>query len=376
MNSRRLNAGLPRLSSSRQFSLFAGGVLSALAAVLLSDWLRPKTPPAAFESPHYPPGYPLPSSENIQIKSEFTSSVSFRFKQPNWVAERRIAQGDEALGDRKKSEFLEDRTVPEIFRSRNGDYWDSGWSRGHLAPAGAHKTNQQVMDETFVLSSNIVPQDLSMNGADWLRLENLVDWLVKKKKDIFVVSGPLWIPEVPGPMTVTYPVIGETQIPVPTHLFKIVMQSEPTILGKKEAVAIFVMPNRPIPDERPLTSYQVELEHVEKASGLDFSAFRNKPDLCLIEKCNGGRSGDRVNSWRLYGDVQEAKGVKELRALVKKGVDRGFLTESNFLLIKIMVEKAKKFGLRALEDLFDDEKYRAACLEGEKILRRKNGRSH
>lgn len=57
--------------------------------------------------------------------------------------------------------------MPSIFRADDEDYLRSGYSRGHLAAASNHKSSQEDMASTFVLSANIVPQELSMNGCDW-----------------------------------------------------------------------------------------------------------------------------------------------------------------------------------------------------------------
>lgn len=43
---------------------------------------------------------------------------------------------------RKKSDFKSDPKIEDIFTSNNGDYWNSGWSRGHMAPAGDNKHDQ------------------------------------------------------------------------------------------------------------------------------------------------------------------------------------------------------------------------------------------
>ena len=55
-----------------------------------------------------------------------------------------------------------DPTLPSAFNASNDDYWDSGWSRGHMAAAGNYKHCQKSMDDTFFLT-NIVPQDINNN---------------------------------------------------------------------------------------------------------------------------------------------------------------------------------------------------------------------
>ena len=68
-------------------------------------------------------------------------------KTPIWVAEH-ITKDHVApegpTANRKKSKFRPDDRVPENLSPSNDDYWNSGWSRGHMAPAGNNKHNQDV----------------------------------------------------------------------------------------------------------------------------------------------------------------------------------------------------------------------------------------
>ena len=167
--------------------------------------------------------YGLPSDEHVVVRQGFASSLSYRLRIPNWVAEHYTTTDADGAGvDRKHSRFGSDEAVPEIFRATNADYRGSNLSRGHMAPAGAHKQSQECLNETFLLSDNIVPQELSNNGSDWLRLERWSKALVKPKKaaggeegarftDVYVVSGPLFLPETASPTgsideAATYPV--------------------------------------------------------------------------------------------------------------------------------------------------------------------------
>jgi hypothetical protein len=59
--------------------------------------------------------------------------------------------------NRKLARFSPDPSLPREISASNDDFWDSGWSRGHMAPAGNNKHCQQAMNDTFYLS-NIVPQ--------------------------------------------------------------------------------------------------------------------------------------------------------------------------------------------------------------------------
>ena len=60
-------------------------------------------------------------------------------KVPLWVAEHLTKEKFTARNmhvDRSKSSFQPDPNIPEIFQAKNEDYFNSGWSRGHMVPAG------------------------------------------------------------------------------------------------------------------------------------------------------------------------------------------------------------------------------------------------
>jgi len=62
------------------------------------------------------------------------------------------------------------------------------------------------MNETFYLS-NIVPQDLDNNANFWYRLEAYCRSLAKRYSDVYIVSGPLYLPkEEDGKKIVKYEV--------------------------------------------------------------------------------------------------------------------------------------------------------------------------
>lgn len=82
-----------------------------------------------------------------------------------------------------------------IFRATNKDYKRSGFDRGHLAAAGNHKANQELIKQTFVLS-NIAPQvGKGFNRDAWNNLEKYVRKKAKNNKNVYVCSGPLFLPK-------------------------------------------------------------------------------------------------------------------------------------------------------------------------------------
>lgn len=48
--------------------------------------------------------------------------------------------------DRKHCRFKPDPGVPELFTAHNEDYLRSGWSRGHMAPAGDNKISEVLLN--------------------------------------------------------------------------------------------------------------------------------------------------------------------------------------------------------------------------------------
>ena len=86
-------------------------------------------------------------------------------KIPAWVAEV-ITEDmvDSTVANRKRSTFQPDPEVLTCHSATNDDYRGSGWSRGHMAPAGNYKSCQKSMDDTFFLT-NILPQDIDNNSG-------------------------------------------------------------------------------------------------------------------------------------------------------------------------------------------------------------------
>lgn len=208
---------------------------------------------------------------------------------PRWVAEHLSDQRLLGKAERKHCKFKPDPNIPEVFTARNEDYLRSGWSRGHMAPAGDNKISEQAMAETFYLS-NIVPQNYENNAGFWNRLEMFCRDLTQKFGDVWIVSGPLHLPQVDenGKKTVSYQLIGEDDVAVPTHLYKVVLvqkESSEDLL----ALGAFVVPNVPIGFDRHLTEFQVSLSDLERMSGLTFFPKMEKAkalkNLCEVDSC-------------------------------------------------------------------------------------------
>lgn len=225
----------------------------------------------------------FPSLDNIRSFDDYILSYDKKTRTASWVFEHltpdHVKNNDEV--DRSKSDFKADESIHHFFRADNSDYKRSGYDRGHLAAAGNHKKSQRHLDQTFFLS-NMSPQvGKGFNRDSWNRLERHVRKLTKSYPNVYVCTGPLFLPkkEGDGKLYVRYEVIGEKHVAVPTHFFKVIVGE--TSDGKLEMES-YVMPNQVIADDTPLDSFKVPPESIERAAGLLFFDGINRKFLRAI----------------------------------------------------------------------------------------------
>ncbi|KAH6964288.1 hypothetical protein HG530_003599 [Fusarium avenaceum] len=261
-------------------------------------------PPAAAPPPHTPIdasaivnpaglfeyGFPGPVAD-VANRSGLVSSYDRRLRNPHWVVEH-ITPASLAIrdGDRKHSNFAEDDSVPQKFRASLKDYFRSGFDRGHQVPAADCKWSQKAMDDTFYLT-NMCPQvGDGFNRDYWAHFEDFCRRLTVKYPSVRIVTGPLYLPkkEADGKWYVKYEMIGSPpSVAVPTHFYKVIFAEDGRV-GGNVALGAFVLPNAPIPNSKPITDFEVPLEAVERASGLEFAAKlppQRRRRLCADHTC-------------------------------------------------------------------------------------------
>ncbi|XP_061671954.1 endonuclease G, mitochondrial isoform X1 [Syngnathoides biaculeatus] len=240
-----------------------------------------------------PPGgavmkYGFPSLSNIRTRESYVSSYDPRTRTPAWVIER---LGGDTLGgnaDRKRCDFKEDDSVHIFHRATNADYKGSGLDRGHMAAAANHKWSQKAMDDTFYLT-NVAPQNPHMNQNAWNNLEKLCRSLTRHYANVYVCTGPLYLPrqEADGKLYVRYQVLGRNHVAVPTHFFKVLVLERD---GARSGVELrsYILPNQPVDDKIPLERFLVPIETIERASGLLFL-----PNIVRMSGGAVGRCGEQ-----------------------------------------------------------------------------------
>ncbi|KAL4218992.1 hypothetical protein ACF0H5_021576 [Mactra antiquata] len=231
--------------------------------------LIPSSVSAPVSNPAEIMRYGFPSLDNVRTFDSFVLAYDRRTRNPHWVFEHLTPDKlpSKHGADRKYSNFFEDLKIHDKFRSLLKDYKYSGYDRGHMAAAGNHRHSQQAMDQTFTLS-NISPQvGEGFNRGIWNNLEKYVRSIARKNRNTYVCTGPLYLPrkEADGKTYVKYEVIGQSNVAVPTHFFKVVAIE--TNAGEFEILS-FVLPNQPIQDDVPLKNFLTPLDAIERSAGL------------------------------------------------------------------------------------------------------------
>lgn len=142
------------------------------------------------------------------------------------------------------------------------DYTGSGFTRGHLVPAADMAFDSASMRQTFLMS-NISPQRRAFNNGIWRELEEQTrDW-VRRNKELYIVSGPIFRPD--------HERIGQNRVGVPDAFYKVLLDvKDPEWKG-----IAFVIPNEI--SEEPLTSFACSIDSVEAMTHIDFFSHLLEP---------------------------------------------------------------------------------------------------
>ncbi|XP_075068266.1 nuclease EXOG, mitochondrial [Mixophyes fleayi] len=305
---------------------------SCLSALHLYDRKRQEPEPVK-KSPLEEFGFPQSGAEARQYISHALSYDQGK-KTPRWVIEHLTTEKTIGNADRKHCKFKPDPNIPHIFSAANEDYLRSGWSRGHMAPAGDTKHSTEAMAETFYLS-NIVPQNYENNAGFWNRFEMYCRDLTKRFDDVWVVSGPLTLPvqHEDGSKSVTYQVIGKDDVAVPSHLYKVILAKK-NQSAEMLAEGAFIVPNVPISFDHQLPEYQVQVEKLETLSGLIFfpQVDRSKgvKNLCEVDTCRL----IQLEEFMLYIAGRRMKGARNLQKVEKimSGLNEANIKPDTYLL--------------------------------------------
>ena len=196
---------------------------------------------------------------NLLVEHDYyAASYVARQKNPEWIAYE--VQADLLNLDDKAERnhsFTQDPKNP--FAPRTAEYNNSGYDRGHLAPAEDLSFDAEAMRQSFYMT-NVSPQEPRFNRGLWKALENRVRRWAGRDRRLYVVTGPI----LPKRVTATMPRISDSLI-VPTAFYKVILDYD---LPVRKGIA-FIMENKE-GNSAELMSYAVPISEVEKRTDINF----------------------------------------------------------------------------------------------------------
>lgn len=195
----------------------------------------------------------------------FTVSYNNNTRLPNWVAYELTAT--EVAGDLPRKDKFRPDPAAKGPQANKEDYRNSGWDRGHMAPAADMKWDAEAMGESCYFT-NICPQNPQLNGGDWKELEEKCRKWAEKHGRLYIACGPIILGNEHG-------TIGANEVIIPDKFYKVVLAR---INGEYRGAG-FIFHNSPLrkskisgkpPVNRPLESYLVPIDEVEAITGIDF----------------------------------------------------------------------------------------------------------
>ncbi len=206
------------------------------------------------------PKYNVSRGGQVISRVGYTVSYDADFKTPQWVAWELTSAKTQGTEERY-NKFQPD---PDVMGAKAypKDYTNSGYDRGHMAPAADMKWSRQAMIESFYMT-NICPQNSNLNRGDWKDLEEKERELANRYGVVSIVAGPLYYTSSPAR-------IGSHRVAVPDAFFKVMLVGYP----KHTKAYGFIFRNQA--GSHSLSHYQTTVDEVERATGMDF--FSKLPD--------------------------------------------------------------------------------------------------
>lgn len=176
--------------------------------------------------------------------------------------------------------FQEDSVIPYMYRTHLSDYYNSGFTRGHIVNSVDRLMSQNANGQTFYLS-NMQPQIRGLNEGIWLTMENWVHNLgfnKTKRKTLYVVKGGTTAQTtiIPNPLLNSQEIYEMTRrgckIPVPRYFWMAILRLDNN--DKYNAIAFWA--EHRSNQASNIKDYTISIDELEARTGIDF--FHNLPD--------------------------------------------------------------------------------------------------
>jgi endonuclease G, mitochondrial len=199
------------------------------------------------------------AKEDIIKHTVYTLSYNEKHEQANWVAYY-LSKDRTNKAVERGNKFMIDPKV-KTGSATDADYQNSGYDRGHLAPAADMGWSETTMKESFYFS-NMSPQEPSFNRGIWKKLEELVRTWAIEYNLIYVATGPV--------LEDNLNTIGENKVSVPKYYYKVILDYH----SEKPKGIGFILPNKAY--NADLQTVAISIDSVQKVTSIDF--FHLLPD--------------------------------------------------------------------------------------------------
>lgn len=211
----------------------------------------------------------LPSINNgILIKHKhYILSYVDKYKQAEWVCYELTKIETKNNTERRKGKFMEDPLITTV-KVKHDDYTNSGYDRGHLAPAGDMNFEANAEFESFY-TSNISPQLKELNRITWKNLEDDIRYyIIRNNVSLYIITG--------GVLNDNLEKIGQkTKISIPNYYYKIVYDE------KNNKMLAVIIPNN-ITVNNDYFIYVTSIDKIEIETHINF--FKNIRNEDIMEK--------------------------------------------------------------------------------------------
>ena len=191
------------------------------------------------------------ANQVIQHKG-YSLSYNEAAEQADWVFYKLTSASFSSPVERT-NDYREDTLVAEG-SAELSDYSGSGYDRGHLAPAGSMKSDEESMSHSFFMS-NMSPQLPAFNRGVWRRLEEKVRYWVESYDSVFVTTGPVFDDPLDS--------IGVNKVIVPRSYYKTLL----TFKNEKASGIAFIVAHEE--SDNSLYSFATSIDSVEVITGID-----------------------------------------------------------------------------------------------------------
>ena len=202
----------------------------------------------------------------ILHKEGFSIGYSNKYRQAIWVCYVLFADNLKAKQAIRSNNFKPDKEVENPVKPQ--DYSQTGYDRGHLAPAADMTYSIKSMEASFLMS-NISPQIPGCNRGIWRRIENQIREWAMTEDILYIITGPVFDDKDNNKL-------GKTDLPIPVAFYKIVFDMTPPckMIG-------FIVPNQTT--KRRVASFVVSVDEIEELIDVDFFTALPDADEKILE---------------------------------------------------------------------------------------------